>query len=121
MDEWIERSTYSPAARSSPRLQRCLVAIELNPRGYLGGSISDTLRPLYGPTRVGLSADVIAGNWRPPVLRRVTCGRAWADLSLTFIRGAASSVENVVTSAEAACLRWPGLFMLSPAQPDVTK
>ncbi|MCC7180467.1 MAG: hypothetical protein IT177_18960 [Acidobacteria bacterium] len=79
-------------------------SLELNPRGYLGGSISDTLRPLYGPTRVGLSADVIAGNWRPPVLRRVTCGRAWADLSLTFIRGAASSVENVVTSAEAACL-----------------
>ena len=84
--------------------------LELNPSGYVGGSISDTLRPLYGPTRVGFRADVIAGNWRPPLLRRLICGRAWADLSLKYIHGAADSVDKVVTSLEGACLpgSWGG-------------
>jgi hypothetical protein len=84
--------------------------LELNPSGYLGGSISDTLRPLYGPTRYGFRADVVVGNWRPPVLRRLTCGRAWADLSLKVIQGAAESVDPVAVAAEAACLpgSWGG-------------
>ncbi len=80
-------------------------SIELNPSGYVGGSISDTLRPLYGPTRFRVTADVVAGNWRVPVwrLNRVNCGRAWADASVTFISGAAASVDNIA-SVEAACL-----------------
>jgi hypothetical protein len=78
-------------------------SLELNPSGYIGGAISDTLRPLYGPTRFRVTADVVAGNWRPPVWRRLNCGRAWVDGSATFIRGAASSVDNVFT-VEAACL-----------------
>ena len=80
-------------------------SIELNPSGYVGGSISDTLRPLYGPTRFRVTADIVAGNWSIPVwlLNRVNCGRAWADGSMTFISGGAASVENVF-SAEAACL-----------------
>ena len=80
-------------------------SIELNPSGYVGGSISDTLRPLYGPTRFRVTADIVAGNWSIPVwlLNRVNCGRAWADGSVTFISGGAASVENVF-SAEAACL-----------------
>jgi len=85
-------------------------SLELNPSGYLGGSISDTLRPLYGPTRLGIRGDVVVGNWHPPLLRRFTCGRAWADLSLKFIYGAADSVDTVTTSVEAACLpgNWGG-------------
>ena len=87
-------------------------SIELNPTGYVGGSISETLRPLYGPTRYRVTADVVHGNFRVPVwlLRRVHCGRAWADAEVLFIQGAAPSVENVTTSAEAACLpaRWGG-------------
>lgn len=81
-------------------------SIELNPSGYVGGSISDTLRPLYGPTRFRVTADVIAGNWRAPVwlLDRVNCGRAWVDGSVMFIRDAAPSVDAVTTAVEAACL-----------------
>jgi hypothetical protein len=81
-------------------------SIELNPSGYIGGSISDTLRPLYGSTRFSVTADVELGNWRAPVwlIDRVTCGRAWADGLVMFIRGAAPSVDNVTTSIEAACL-----------------
>jgi hypothetical protein len=79
---------------------------ELNPHGYVGGSISETLRPLYGPTRFRIGADAAAGNWRVPVwlLDRVNCGRAWAGGSMTFVRGAAESVETTITSVEAACL-----------------
>jgi hypothetical protein len=87
-------------------------SIELNPSGYVGGSISDTLRPLYGPTRFRVTADVIAGNFRIPVWprRQVNCGRAWADASVMFIHGAAESVDEITTSVEAACLpaRWGG-------------
>jgi hypothetical protein len=80
--------------------------IELNPTGYLGGSISDTLRPLYGATRFRVAADIVVGNWRAPMrlLDRVNCGRAWADGSVMFIRDAAPSVDAVSTSLEAACL-----------------
>ena len=46
----------------------------------------------------------MAGNWRVPVWRRLNCGRAWADASVTFIHGAADSVDTVRTSLEAACL-----------------
>lgn len=79
-------------------------SLELNPSGYIGGAISDTLQPLYGPTRYRITADVVAGNWRFPVLRKVNCGRAWTDASLTFITGAAPTVDTVATSIEAACL-----------------
>jgi hypothetical protein len=81
-------------------------SIELNPSGYVGGSISETLRPLYGPTRFRAQADIVAGNWRMPLwlLDRVNCGRAWTNASAMFIRGAAPSVDNVATSVEAACL-----------------
>jgi hypothetical protein len=79
-------------------------SLELNPSGYIGGSISDTLKPLYGPTRFRITADAVAGNWRVPVWRRLNCGRAWADASVTFIHGAADSVDTVATSLEAACL-----------------
>lgn len=40
--------------------------VEFNPSGYLGGSISDTLKPLYGATRFHLTGDVVAANWRVP-------------------------------------------------------
>jgi hypothetical protein len=92
-------------------------SIELNPSGYIGGSISDTLKPLYGATRFQVTADVAAGNWRAPIsfLDRINCGRAWVEGSLTFIRGAAPSVDDVKTAVEAACLPsgWggAGLFL----------
>jgi len=86
-------------------------SVEWNPSGYIGGSISDTLKPLYGPTRYRVTADIVAGNWRAPVpgLRRINCGRAWVDGYAMFISGAADSVDNVF-SVEAACLpaRWGG-------------
>jgi hypothetical protein len=80
-------------------------SVELNPSGYIGGSISDTLKPLYGPTRYRLTADIAAGNWRAPIpwIDRINCGRAWAEASATFIHGAADSVDNVL-AVEAACL-----------------
>jgi hypothetical protein len=80
-------------------------SVELNPTGYIGGSISDTLKPLYGPTRYRLTADIAAGNWRAPIpwVDRVNCGRAWAEASAMFIDGAAESVDDVFT-VEAACL-----------------
>jgi hypothetical protein len=80
-------------------------SIELNPTGYVGGSITETLRPLYGPTRFRLTSDVVAGNWRLPIWpsKRLNCGRAWAEGLLMFIQGGAPSVENVM-SVEAACL-----------------
>ena len=97
-------------------------SVEMNPSGYVGGSISDSLRPLYGPTRYRLNADLTVGNMRllPKFWKRLEpgetekprtlhCGRAWVDGSFTLIQGGAESVNNVVT-AEAACLpaRWGG-------------
>lgn len=80
--------------------------VEFNPSGYIGGSISDTLKPLYGATRFHLTGDLAAANWRAPVklLDRINCGRAWASGTVTFITDAASTVDNVTTSLEAACL-----------------
>ena len=79
-------------------------SLELNPTGYIGGSISDTLRPLYGATRYRITADAVAGNWRFPFLKRVNCGRAWTDATVMFISDAAPTVDTVATSVEAACL-----------------
>ena len=81
-------------------------SLELNPSGYVGGSISDTLKPLYGATRYRVTADVAAGNWRAPIplLNRVNCGRAWAEGYLMFISDAAPVVDDVTTAVEAACL-----------------
>jgi hypothetical protein len=80
-------------------------SVEFNPTGYVGGSIDETLRPLYGPTRFGMSGDVVAGNFRIPIWpsKRLNCGRAWAEGGVMFISGGAPSVENVVT-IETACL-----------------
>ena len=81
-------------------------SVEFNPSGYVGGSISDTLKPLYGTTRFRVAADLASGNWRAPIplLNRVNCGRAWAEGSLMFIRDAAPFVDDVTTAVEAACL-----------------
>ena len=87
-------------------------SIELNPSGYIGGSISDSLKPLYGATRFRVTADVASGNWRAPIplLNRVNCGRAWAGGFLMFVRDAAPVVDDVTLAVEAACLpsRWGG-------------
>ena len=91
-------------------------SIELNPRGFVGGSLSDTLRPLYGANRYRLTADFAAGNARAPIplLNKINCGRAWVEGSVMFIQGGAPSVENVI-AVEAACLLAPwggaGLFL----------
>jgi len=79
--------------------------VEFNPTGYIGGSISETLQPLYGPTRFRVRGDVVAGNWRIPVWpsKRVNCGRAWVEGTAVFITGGSPSVQNVAT-VEAACL-----------------
>lgn len=77
---------------------------EVHPTGYVGGSIDEELRPLYGTKRLKTTADVVAGNWPVPLLTRVTCGRAWAELSVEYINGAASSVPKLGTTIEASCL-----------------
>jgi len=87
-------------------------SVELNPSGYVGGALDDALRPLYGPTRFQVNADFIAGNFRIPVWpgRSVHCGRAWTNAAVTYISGAAESVDKVATAIESACLpaRWGG-------------
>lgn len=86
--------------------------IELNPSGYVGGALDDDLRPLYGPTRFHITADLLGGNLHVPIWpgRRATCGRAWTNARVTIIRGAAESVDEIATAIEAACLpaRWGG-------------
>ena len=98
-------------------------SVELNPSGYVGGSISDRSAAIR-PTRFRVAADVASGNWRAPIplLNRVNCGRAWAEGSLMFIRDAAplSTGDDAV---EAACLPsgWggAGLFVRVLSRPGL--
>ena len=79
------------------------IGIQLNPEGYVGGSIKPELADVYGPTRVlfgGMAArrDV----WR--------CGRVATEVRLQYLTDAPSGIPSLITQAEGACFprRWGG-------------
>jgi hypothetical protein len=81
------------------------VAVEMNPKGFVGGSISNRLSELYGPTRLKATADLAVRNWALPLLKKKRiCGRAAAEVSLEYIPNGPPAVSNVRAIAEAACL-----------------
>lgn len=71
--------------------------IQLNPKGFVGGSIDDELAELYGQTRIlfdGMAArrDV----WR--------CGRLEAETRLQYIVNVPAGLPDVITRLEGSCL-----------------
>ena len=75
---------------------RAGAGFQLNPKGYVGGSIDDELAELYGPTRVlfeGMAAR--RGTWR--------CGRLQTDIRVQYIHDTPAGVPAATTQAEAAC------------------
>jgi hypothetical protein len=90
-------SDGAPAGEFAARWEwRAGAGIQLNPDGYLGGSIDPELSDLYGPTRVLFGAMIARRDaWR--------CGRAAADLRLQYITDAPAGIPSVITQAESAC------------------
>lgn len=87
---------------------RAGAGVQLNPEGYVGGSIKPQLADLYGPTRVLLGAMAARRDtWR--------CGRAAGDLRLQYITDAPPGIPSLITQAEGACFPrgWggAGIFM----------
>ena len=97
-------SDEAPEGEDATRWEwRAGAGFQLNPKGYVGGSIDDELSAIYGPTRVifeGMAAR--RGSWR--------CGRLQADLRVQYIHDAPDSVPDATTQAEVACFpaRWGG-------------
>ena len=82
---------------------RAGAGLQLNPEGYVGGSIKPELSERYGPTRILFGAMTARRDaWR--------CGRAAADVRLQYITDAPSGVPPVITQVEGACFprRWGG-------------
>jgi hypothetical protein len=73
---------------------------EFNPKGYVGGSLSDELRLTYGATRIELDADAAVRDW---TLWKITCGRAQVSGMLRYLDGAPSNL-HVGGALEAYCL-----------------
>jgi len=70
--------------------------IQVNPKGYIGGSIDPELSELYGPTRVLFGAMAARRDlWR--------CGRAAADFRFQYITAAPAGLPPLITRAEGAC------------------
>lgn len=75
---------------------RAGAGLQLNPEGYVGGSIDAELADLYGPTRVLFGALAARRDaWR--------CGRASADVRLQYITEAPSGIPSWITQVEGAC------------------
>jgi hypothetical protein len=82
---------------------RAGAGIQLNPEGYIGGSIKPELSERYGPTRILLAASAARrGLWR--------CGRAAAETKLQFLTNNHPDVPAVIGQVEAACFPkgWAG-------------
>jgi hypothetical protein len=77
--------------------------VQVNPKGFAGGSISDELAPLYGQTRLLFEANAAARDMR-------FCGRAESQLQMQYIDGAPTGVPAVTAIVEGNCLprRWGG-------------
>jgi hypothetical protein len=76
---------------------------QINPKGYLFGSIDDELAAIYGPTRVLFEAMVAKRDGG-------RCVRAEADIRVQYIHGVPVGLPALTTKAEAACLprHWGG-------------
>ena len=82
---------------------RAGIGIQLNPKGYIGGSIKPALYEQYGPTRILVAASAARrGLWR--------CGRAAAETKLQFLTGNHGDVPALIGQVEGACFprRWAG-------------
>jgi hypothetical protein len=97
-------STGAPDGEFATRREwRIGAGIQLNPQGYVGGSIDEELSDIYGPTRVLFEAAAAQRDvWR--------CGRAEGSFKLQFIGDAAPDVPSFITAIEGLCLprRWGG-------------
>lgn len=70
---------------------------QLNPQGYVGGSIDEELSDIYGPTRVLVEAMAAQRDmWR--------CGRVEGSFKLQYIGDAAPDVPSFITAVEGFCL-----------------
>ena len=75
---------------------RAGAGVQLNPEGYIGGSIKPATAELYGPTRLLFAAMAARREaWR--------CGRAAADVRLQYITDAPSGLPSLISQAEGAC------------------
>ena len=85
--------------------------VEFNPKGYVGGALSDQLRLTYGATRFEIDADYAK---RDLTIWKLTCGRAQASATFRYIHGAEFDLKYG-GAAEVFCLpkRWggSGLFL----------
>ncbi len=82
---------------------RAGVGIQLNPEGYVGGSIKPALADRYGPTRILFGAMAAQrGLWR--------CGRAAADARLQYLTDNHPDVPALIFQLEGACFpsSWGG-------------
>ncbi len=82
---------------------RAGVGIQLNPEGYVGGSIKPALADRYGPTRILFGAMAAQrGLWR--------CGRAAADTRLQYLTDNHPDVPALIFQLEGACFpsSWGG-------------
>lgn len=82
---------------------RAGVGIQLNPEGYLGGSIKPELSDLYGPTRILFGGSAARRDlWR--------CGRSATEVNFQYLTDAPAGIPAVITEVEGACFprRWGG-------------
>jgi hypothetical protein len=79
------------------------VTLQLNPKGFVGGSIDDELAPLYGQTRVGVEGMMARRNLGP-------FGRVEGLLRLQYIHDAPSGLPPIIASLQATFLprKWGG-------------
>jgi hypothetical protein len=90
-------SVGAPAAEFSTRWEwRAGVGFQLNPEGYVGGSIKPELAELYGPTRVLFGAMTA----RRDAFR---CGRVAAELRVQYMTEAPPGLPSLITQMEGAC------------------
>jgi hypothetical protein len=99
---YLEPQT-SDQAYGTRREWRAGVAVQLNPKGFVAGSIDDELAPLYGQTRLIVEAATARHNgWK--------CGRVEGQVRFQYIHDHPVGVPPVTTIAEASCLprTWGG-------------
>lgn len=71
--------------------------IQLNPQGFIGGSIDEELSDIYGPTRFLFEAMTAQRDWW-------RCGRVEGSAKFQYIGDAAPDVPSTITQLEGFCL-----------------
>jgi hypothetical protein len=84
------------------------IGIQLNPEGYVGGSIKPALADIYGPTRILFGGSAARRDlWR--------CGRSAAEARFQYLTDAPPDIPSLITQVEGACFPrgWggAGLFL----------